>query len=257
MSKAIRVIPIEKGIDVRRFVLFSFGGAGGMHAAEIASGLQIPKVLIPKNAGVFSSLGLLLADSIKDYSKTVLETVDSSSIDNVLQREFIELMKKALYDMKLEGFSREQIELEQYLDLRYYGQSFEITVPYTENTDYLDAFHRIHEQTYSYSHPDRSVEIVNLRVKAVGKSSKVEIKKSSKAETILEKAVLQKQNIYYKQKQEKAFIYERSFLKPGNMIFGPALIVDYESTAFVPTDFKAEIDRYLNIVMSKKENKDD
>ncbi|MBD3414391.1 MAG: hypothetical protein GF421_08180 [Candidatus Aminicenantes bacterium] len=253
MSKAIRVISIERGIDVRQFVLFSFGGAGGMHAAEIASMLQIPTVLVPKNAGVFSSLGLLQADSIKDYSMTLLRTTDSSSIDSVLDQKFGELENKAQSEMNNEGFSLENMALEKYLDLRYYGQSFEITVPYRKNSDHLNEFHKIHERIYSYSHPDRLVEIVNIRLKAMGITQKVQLKKISKAGSSPDKARLTKQNIYYKGKQEQAVIYDRSFLKPGNRIFGPALVVDTESTTFIPSDFRSEIDPYLNIVLSGKE----
>ncbi len=253
MSKAIRVISIERGIDVRKFVLFSYGGAGGMHAAEIASGLQIPRVLIPKNAGVFSSLGLLLADSVKDYSKSILKTLDPLLLDSILQNEFDKIKRKALSDMLKEGFTAENVDLEKSLDLRYYGQSFEITVPFMEDTDFLNKFHQAHKRLYSYSHPDRPVEIVNIRLKAVGKTHKIKLKRIPQKNHGTEQALLNKQNIYYKETHEECPVFDRSLLRPGNKITGPALIVDYESTTFVPSDFKSEIDEHFNIVLSEKE----
>jgi len=256
MSKAIRVISIEKGIDVRNFALFSFGGAGGMHAAEIALGLQIPVVIIPKNAGVLSSLGLLLADSTKDYSKSILKSLDPISVKEDLKQEFNDLEKKAIKEMKEEGFSYGNIELKRFLDLRYYGQSFEITVPYKQNFDSIREFHKSHQRLYSYSHPDRIIEIVNVRLKATGKTKKIELKKIKEKESDPEKAVVKEQKIYYQEKQETSLVYDRSLLEPGDKIPGPALIVDLESTTFVPPGFASEIDGYLNIIMVNKDIKD-
>jgi N-methylhydantoinase A/oxoprolinase/acetone carboxylase beta subunit len=224
-----------------------------MHAAEIALGLQIPTVLIPKNAGVLSSLGLLLADSTRDYSKSVLETTDSLSSGSDLDKEFRRLEEKAMTDMQKEGFKREDIGLKRLLDLRYYGQSYEITIPYKKDCDYLDDFHKSHERLYSYSHPGRPVEIVNVRTKADGKTRKIKLTKTSEGGTDPEKAFIKKQNIYYRGKHRASPVYERSLLEPGNTIYGPALIVDYESTTFIPSEYTAGIDAYLNIVLSGKE----
>ncbi|MFO7980459.1 MAG: hydantoinase/oxoprolinase family protein [Candidatus Aminicenantes bacterium] len=257
MSKAIRVISIEKGIDVRKFALFSFGGAGGMHAAEIALGLQIPVIIIPKNAGVLSSLGLLLADSTRDYSKSILKIFDTDSIGKDLNKEFNNLEIKAVSDMQKEGFAKQNILLKRFLDLRYYGQSFEITIPYAEDLNCVNKFHESHERLYLYSHPERPIEIVNIRLKATGKTEKVKLEKIRKEKADTEKAVVKKQKIYYQGKYEVSSVYDRSLLKPENKISGPALIVDLESTTFIPPDFRAKIDEYLNIIMSRKENMDD
>jgi len=254
MSKAIRVISIEKGIDVRNFALFSFGGAGGMHAAEIALGLQIPLVIIPKNAGVLSSLGLLLADSTKDYSKSALKILKINSMAGDLKKEFKLLEEKAVADMKKEGFSEQNTVLERFLDLRYYGQSFEITVPYQDDFKVVHRFHESHKRLYSYSHPERPVEIVNMRLKATGKTEKIRLKKTKKETTNTEKALVKKQKIYYQGKYEFSSVYDRSLLRPVNKIFGPALIVDLESTTFIPPEFCANIDEYLNIIMKSKED---
>jgi N-methylhydantoinase A/oxoprolinase/acetone carboxylase beta subunit len=253
MSKAIRVISIERGIDVRNFSLFSFGGAGGMHAAEIALGLQISTVLVPKNAGVLSSLGLLLSDSTKDYSKSILKTSDSFPVINDLNKEFSNLEEKAVSDMKQEGFSIENIELKRFLDLRYLGQSFEITVPYRKNLSCVHEFHHYHKRLYSYSYPERPVEIVNIRLKAIGKTQKIRLKKIQEKSVDSKPALVKKQNIYDKGQLEISPVYDRALLKPGNEISGPALIADYESTTFIPSDFKSKIDEYLNIILFKKE----
>ena len=140
MEKAIRVISIERGFDPRSFGLCSFGGAGGMHAVDVASHLSMSKVIVPKNAGVLSAVGLLLADSIKDYSKSVIKLVDKTG-KKELKGLYSKLIKKSIRDMKKEGFVDHQIKIFPTLDLRYSGQSYEISIPYKENSSFDSAFH--------------------------------------------------------------------------------------------------------------------
>ena len=257
MEKALRVISIERGIDPRNFVLFSFGGAGGMHAAEISSHLQINKIIVPKNAGVLSALGLLLADSIKDYSHSILKTAAKLS-EAELEKHFAELRQKSLKDMKEDGFGAEDISLFRFLDLRYLGQSYEITVPYKKSRKKKDAFsfisdfHKAHQRLYSYYHPQRPVEIVTIRVKAVGKSKKIKIKRLPQTAKDPERAFQKKQYIYYAGKKHSASVFERALLEPGHKIKGPALIVDYESTALLPPSFRLMVDGLLNLIIQKE-----
>jgi N-methylhydantoinase A/oxoprolinase/acetone carboxylase beta subunit len=184
MEKALRVISIERGFDPRDFALYSFGGAGGMHAVEIAKQLGIKKVIIPKNAGVLSALGLLLADSIKDYSSSVLKPT-SDIRRSELNQLFQVLEQKGAGDMKKEGFAEKDLTIHLALDLRYSGQSYEITVPTfksdIDKSSYISKFHKAHQKLYSYHHPDRTVEIVNIRLRIVGPSKKIKLKKYPQA----------------------------------------------------------------------------
>lgn len=257
MEKAIRVISIERGIDPRSFALFSFGGAGGMHTAEISSHLNIGKIIVPKNAGVLSALGLLLADSIKDYSKSILKLTDELP-EKELERNFAELEQKGLKDMREDGFTEESISLFRFLDLRYSGQSYEITIPYKKSSKLADSysfildFHKAHERLYTYHHPQRQVEVVNIRVKAVGKTRKIKIKRKPQTAKDPTRAFVKKQFIYFAGKKHSAFIFDRALLEPGHTIKDPALIVDYESTTFLPPFFNLTVDGFLNLIIQKE-----
>lgn len=246
MERAIRVISVEKGYNPSDFTLFSFGGAGGMHAAFLAKLLNIPRVLIPKNPGILSAIGMILSDVIKDYSKTVMikEEIAFEQIDNL----FDELRSLGIKDLLNEGVIKEDISLELYLDMRYVGQSYEIIVPFTK--DYKDTFHKEHERVYGYANYDKPVEIVNIRVRARGKMDRpVFEKKNQKIDRILDKAIIGEGEAIFDGSSEKTKIINRDYLQYGNKIDGPAIIVEYSSTIVVPPKSVIEVDEYENLLI--------
>ena len=251
MEKAIRVISIERGFDPRNFSLFSFGGAGGMHAADIASHLKMPRVIVPQNAGVLSALGLLLADSIKDYSKSILKALDSLKKDE-LKRHFAVLAQNGLKDMKKEGFNPGQIQIIPSLDIRYAGQSYEINIPYTEQRSIETSFHRAHTRMYAYHHLDHPVEIVNIRVKALGTTTKIPFRKKRLGSTDPTEALFGRQTIVYNRRRQQTHLFKRKLLKSGNLILGPALIVDEESTTLLPPDWNLTVDGFDNMIIQRE-----
>jgi len=253
MEKAIRVISIERGFDPRDFALFSFGGAGGMHAADMACHLRMKNVIVPKNAGVLSAFGLLLADSVKDYSRSILRPI--GQIDRQeLEHLFSKLRQRGLEDLEQDGFARGAIILERYLDLRYLGQSYEITMPYRESSfsRLVADFHGEHKRLYSYHHPQGQVEIVNIRLKARGLSRKIELQKAPESKSPLATALLKKQAIFFEGKKYPGSVYDRTLLSPGTGLRGPALLVDFGSTTFLPPGFRLKVDGYLNLVIHKE-----
>ncbi len=258
MEKAIRVISIEKGFDPRNFTLVSFGGAGGMHAVDIASNLRMPRVIVPKNAGVLSAYGLLLADSIKDYSKSILKTTAETSREE-LDRHFAELEEKGIRELQDDGIRKEEIRLYRILDLRYFGQSYEITIPYrigkTHDFSFVPDFHKAHRKMYSYQHQERPVEIVNIRVKAVGAGKKIRLKKFPRKGTDPARAFIKNQALYYKGNSYQASVFEMARLSPGNTLKGPALVADSESTTFLPPAYMLEVDGFLNLIIQRIKNK--
>ena len=249
MEKAIRVISIERGHDPRFFTLFSFGGAGGMHAADISRNLRIPRIIVPKNAGVLSAMGFLLSDSIRDYSRSLLSAERKVSEDH-LAGLFLELEELGLQDMKREGFSNTDVKLFRSLDLRYCGQSYEINIPHAPRQEWLEAFHRTHRRLYSYAHLKRDVEIVTIRLKAVGSGKKFRLKKFPLGETDTKKADIGRQPIYYRGACMETPVFDRAHLSPGFFLKGPALAADYESTTFCPPGFLLEVDPYLNLIIT-------
>jgi N-methylhydantoinase A/oxoprolinase/acetone carboxylase beta subunit len=258
MEKAIRVISVERGYDPRNFALISFGGAGGLHAVEMAEQLRIPKVIIPRFAGVLSALGLLMANSIKDYSRSLIRLAQKTSPED-LEKVFKEMKKQALEEMTGDGFAPEDILIERQLDLRYLGQSYELTVPFRSdpfhNYSYINDFHRQHRRLFSYHHQDRPVEIVNLRIKAVAKTKKVKLESFEPNPEIPKKARFKKQCLFYHHEKYQADVYNRSELLAGNRISGPALIVDGESTTFLPPGYQANVDPYLNLIIERREKR--
>jgi N-methylhydantoinase A len=247
MERAIRVISVERGYDPREFTLFSFGGAGGMHAAFLARLLSIPKVLFPQNPGILSAIGMLMADVVKDYSLTVMQNQENASFSS-LSKMFHKIEGRGDKDLQAEGISKGNILLERYLDMRYEGQSYEIIVPFDK--DYVDSFHRLHEKTYGYRNEDKAIEIVNIRLRARGIPEKPRFKKARKIEKkISTEAFLGEEQVVFDHRLMQTKIIARDKLKNGNRIKGPAVVVEYSSTLVIPPFAKAHVDGYGNIVM--------
>src|SRR5262245_26265894 len=142
MEQAIRLISVERGYDPHDFALFSFGGAGGLHAASLAQGLSIPRVVVPQYPGALSALGLLLADARRDYSRTLL--VDADAAAPALKKALAELHRAGQSELAAEGFKGRNVRYVDFLDLRYRGQSYELTIPLTAN--FVAEFHKTHER---------------------------------------------------------------------------------------------------------------
>ncbi len=247
MEKAIRVISVEKGYDPREFVLFSFGGAGGMHGAFLARLLNIPKVLVPLNPGIMSAIGMIMADVIKDYSFTIMKNRLNVSADE-LSTLFEDLEKSGLDDLSKEGIRQENVSLERYLDMRYEGQSYEIIVPF--GPDYIDRFHRLHEKTYGYQNEDKMVEIVNIRLRARGAPEKPQFRKAKEMKDLpLGEAFLEEREVVFDGKVTKTKIIARDKLLSGNRIHGPAILVEYSATIVIPPFAEASADEYGNIIL--------
>ncbi len=256
MEKAIRVISVERGFDPRLFALLSFGGAGGMHAAEMAGHLGMRRVIVPMNAGVLSAMGLLLADFVKDYSRSVLKRADASAASS-LEAGFRGMEASCLRDLGAEGFRPGEVSLLRSVDLRYLGQSYEITLPYHGKAGgggrprFLSEFHAAHEKLYSYRHEGSPVEIVAIRIKAVVPAEKIPIRAVRERRGDPAGAVIRTQTIICGGKASKGAVYDRSKLVPGMRIQGPGLVITPESTTFLPPGHSARVDGYFNLVVAK------
>jgi len=249
MERAIRVISVEKGYNPEEFVLLSFGGAGGMHAAFLAEGLGIKKVLIPQNPGILSAFGMLMSDIIKDYSRTIMLSEKQANIE-VLKKEFQPLVKQGENDLIKEGVQINQIHFEYYLDMRYKGQSHEITVPFDE--DFINTFHKYHERLFGYKNEDKETELVNIRLRARGFLDKPQIEKLPlKDKKVKDAAILMKKDVYFKNKFHNTNVYSRNFLEPGNQFEGPAIITEYTSTIVVPPEWIVKVDSYKNLILEQ------
>jgi len=250
MEKAIRVISLERGYDPREFTLFAFGGSGAMHAIFLAELLNIHRVIIPRNPGILSAIGMLLADVIKDYSRTIMRNQSTISF-NELIRFFDQMAKQGARELLDEGLKKNDVILEKYLDMRYAGQSYEIMVPFSP--EYIEGFHQLHEKKYGYLNRDASLEIVNIRVRARGKPEKPVLAKIKNGSwQPVSNAVKGRTAVIFENKTIKTPVYKRNLLLNGNQIKGPAIVVEYSATTVIPPSIIATIDEYGNMLCSLK-----
>jgi len=246
MERALRLVSIERGHDPEEFVLLSFGGAGGLHAAALARKLSIPKVIIPPLASTLSAFGMLVADVIKDYSQTVM--LPGSEKKENLDRAFQPLFEYGKDDLHAEGMHDTMMRLIPSLDMRYRGQSFELNIPYGDH--YLDEFHKSHDKNYGYSHPGADVEIVNIRLRAIGLNSPPEIPEFQVRDENPSNASMGFQPVLVKNQVVETQIFKGELLTPGNQIEGPTVIIRKDTTVFLPGGSTSIVDRYLNLVIS-------
>lgn len=246
MERAIRVVSVERGHDPRRFALVAFGGAGGMHACEIARTLEIRQVLVPRHAGVLSALGMLVADVTRDYLASVLEPADALTPDDLSSR-IQGLADRATIELSREGFPAGRIVIEPKLDVRYIGQSYEISVPFTAN--YRTEFHRQHERLYGYANPDRPVEVVAVRVRAAGVTDKPSLPFTRVRFRRAPRPIHVRPGRFNGRTMKVAH-YRWPNLVPGDFGVGPAVITGPEATVVVPPGFRFVIDGFGNVVAS-------
>jgi N-methylhydantoinase A/oxoprolinase/acetone carboxylase beta subunit len=244
MERAIRVVSVQRGFDPRDFALLAFGGAGGMHACEIAETLDIPTVIVPRHAGVLSALGMLLADVTKDYSLSILRAEAGASMAE-LTALFDPLIRQANADLSAEGFPSARMMIETSLDVRYSGQSYEITVPATEN--YRAEFDERHDRRYGYANPQRPIEVVNLRVVATGITAKPTLPRVPVSHPLTPKPA-RVGNAQFGGKRLETTFYRWEDLPTGSIADGPAVVAGAQATAVLPPGTRFRIDDFGNLI---------
>jgi N-methylhydantoinase A len=249
MEKAIRVISIERGHDPRDFTLVAFGGGGPLHACSLARALRIPSVLVPAMPGALSAVGILLADVVRDYSRTVM--LPPSAIDN-LEERFAELRQLGIEEFSAEGL---QSTAQFTVDIRYRGQGYELNVPYTAEkpTEALNAFHQLHRQRYGFSDPGKPVEIVNLRLRMVAAAEPYTPHHCDTFSENVSATWHAEKDVYFDGKFVRSHLYRREELAPGMVIHGPAMTTEYTAATVLPPDWLARVDGFGNLVITLAE----
>lgn len=237
MERALRVISVERGFDPADFSLVAFGGAGALHAASLTESLGALEALIPPDPGLLSAWGILTAPLTRDASRTVLLSTagpasigesTGDSIKHAILTALDELESEARQALSQEGADSGEVEVERWVDARYAGQSFELRVP---AADWAATFHREHERRYGYARLDAAVEAVTLRAIASAPGARVESVELSPAEGEFEST---NADIIFGGRTVSAARVWRSDLRPGHTVPGPALILDYSATTWVP-----------------------
>ncbi len=245
MERAIRVISVERGYDTRDCTLVSFGGAGGLHACDLARQLGISRVLISPKASTLSALGMLAADVQMDYVQTLMRSRDVSYEE--LQRETQPLVVQGVRDLNAQGLKSDDIEVHCELDMRYAGQSFEIKVPLT--FDFRAAFDRLHERRYGFSHQEAQVEVVNVRVRAVGMVMPPTLPRYQADLPDMTRAFWCERPIVLHGIVQNVPHYRGSSLETGHHLEGPSIIVQDDTTIYLGETDSASVDQYHNLVI--------
>ena len=277
MERALRVVSIERGYDPREFALVAFGGAGGLHACELAEALAIPTVIVPARPGALSAFGILVSDVVKDFSRTVLWRVGGRLPGAELEKEFRKLESAARKEFRAERW-RGGLHYERTVDLRYRGQGYELNVPAGGNI--VARFHQEHQQRYGYHHEGREIELVTLRLRARLHTPQPTVARSrppktgSHVEAGLRSAwtgpfdsaqgrlrpvpthagrtsvsPVEKAPVVFQGRAKMVPVFERTSLPANHAMRGPAVITEYSATTVVPEGKKFWLDASANLVI--------
>ena len=259
MVGALRLVSVQRGYDPRDFVLIAFGGAGPVHANRLAAELAIPVTLIPMSPGTTSALGLLVTDLEHEYAVTLLARLDGLDVGAV-EAAFERLATEGRAALRREGVPPAEMAFRRGADLRYVGQSYELTVPLPDGEfgpDQLvwvrDAFHAAHERAYGFSAPDEPVELVNLRLTAVGAIAKPRLRELAPGQDAAV-ARTATRSVYFAERggYVDCPIYDRYRLGAGAVVAGPAIVEEFDSTSVIHPGYQARVDRYGNLWLTSE-----
>jgi len=245
MEKAIRVISVERGHDPRDFTLVAFGGGGPLHACSLARALRIPRVLVPAIPGALSAVGILLADTVRDFSRTVM--MAGEAMDSVGEI-FSELEKQGAAELAAEGLNG---VAQRSLDLRYRGQGYELNVGYDPQApeQSMNAFHELHRQRYGFADETRPVEVVNVRMRMIAPSEPYEPERREVVAGDGRAALSAERSVWFEGGWRATRFYKRESLRPGDAIAGPAMITEYTAATLVLPGSTARVDSLDNLVV--------
>lgn len=249
MEQAIRHVTVERGFDPKAFTLVAFGGAGPMHAVSLARALSMPRVLIPKSPGVLSALGMALSNVMRDYGKTVMLPVgECGRLPNLVA----EMTRSGKRDLAAEGVPAARMRFEASLELRYAGQSFELSLPLADvelsPAAIQMAFHGLHQRRYAFARPDAAVEIVTVRLRATGMLDQPKFMPLPSAGPDAASALIGSYDSQFDRERSTA-IYDRRRLRTGNRLLGPAVVVQMDATTVIWPGWMAEVDPFENLII--------
>jgi N-methylhydantoinase A len=245
MSGAIRIITVERGMDPRDFILFAYGGAGPLHAYAMMD-IGFKEIIVPPSPGTFSAFGLLTTDYKEEFIYSVVKRVDEVT-NNYIEGVFDSLSSKAVESMLSKGVDRTSIKIFRWVEMRYWGQGYELRVHYNGDLEStVDSFHKLHEVRYGYCMLDEDVEITLCRLTVIGIVDKPVLRRYEISEYT--PSVYGYRDVYFGDGGWlRTKIYDRKGLGAGARLEGPAIIEEYDSTTLIPPNYSAYVDEFLNI----------
>ena len=254
MTRAIRGVSVERGHDPRLFSLMPFGGAGGLHAVDIARELSIKKILVPRSPGILCAEGLLLSNLQETFVKTCRTSLEENF--NIVERSLKEIKERAIKWFKNEGKSDGKRSLLLFLDMRYVGQNYELSINLGDilnkkinlkKSDLKSLFFENHKKNYGHFDPYAEIEVVNLRLRAISELKS----KQPKLKTLNDKPKFNSiVDVWFDNKKpRKTKVFERSTLPPDFTINEPSIIVQEDATTLIPPDCTLIVDNKLNLII--------
>jgi N-methylhydantoinase A len=263
MAGALRLVSVQRGYDPRDFALVAFGGAGPMHANAVARIMGSFPVLVPPAPGLLCATGDLVADFRNEFARTFIRTTDRVGGDE-LRGILEQLGGEAREWLTREGIAPEHQRVAFNVDMRYYRQGYEIPVEIDpallagDGTAMLaDRFNQIHEQFYRFKMEGSATEIVNLRAIGYGEVPKPRLPEAAGDESDAPGAVIDEHEVYFQGRWLPTRIYDRSRLRPGNVIAGPAIVTEFDSTTVVLAGHAAQVDRFLNLLINPENGQEE
>ncbi len=259
MVNALRLVSVQRGYDPRDFALVAFGGAGPAHANRLAALTDIPVAIIPQSPGTASALGLLVTDLKHDYATTLIQRLDQVA-PQALEQTFRELEAQGRETLGREGMAEAAMDFRRQVDLRYVGQSHELTLPLTTETlgpaqlaQLLEQFHRTHDRAYGFSAPGEDVELVSVRLSAIGQIAKPALAPLAKATG--EATAKGQRPVYFAESEGfvDCPVYDRYALGAGAVVQGPAIVEEIDSTTVVHPQYQVRVDEVGQMVLTATE----
>ncbi len=254
MERALRVVSVERGHDPRGFALVAFGGAGPLHAVGLAAELDVPRVLVPRAAGVLSALGLLVTDHVHELSTSMVRPLDGIDA-TTLAEAYADFEREGRERLAAEGISDDRMSFQRSADLRYVGQSFDLRVPVPADLDgdaldtVAERFHAHHERRYGHASSDEPVELAAVRLRAVGRVPSPDLRAVDPvgASDRIDDAIVEERPVVFDGRTHDARVYDRAQLPPAGSFDGPAIVEGEESTVVLPPETSATVDPYGTI----------
>ena len=259
MVNALRLVSVQRGYDPRDFALVAFGGAGPVHANRLAAETEIPETIIPMSPGITSALGLLTTDVKHDYSVTLIRQADRLDVDEV-EAAYRRMEEQGRQALEREEMPAGNMQFLRQVDMRYVGQSYELTVTLPAGrltpaviATTLEQFHQEHDRAYGYSAPSEPAELVNLRLTAIGRIAKPRLRQIGRQAGDVSVARKEDRRVYFAEAGGfvNCAIYDRYRLGAGHVVQGPAIIEEVDSTTALHPGYQAEVDIYGNLIMRK------
>jgi N-methylhydantoinase A len=248
MAKVLRIVSIERGYDPRTFTLMAFGGGGPLHACSLAEQLDVSRVIVPADPGLFSAFGLLAADIRSTAVRSIL--APSGELDEGrLETTFRSMEEEGREELHAQGVAPQHMAFAREFDVRYLGQSFELAIHAAPIPDVVEAFHQKHERVYGYASRDDAVEIVAARLTSIGQVLKPKLPVRDPAAGA--PAPVEVRSVSFDHARIETPVYDRARFVPGNTLSGPAVIEQYDSCTLLSPGWRLRVDAIGNLELAR------